>query len=72
MVRSIDAGIIPPSRLPKVLAEWRQPTYEDFAERSLWSLFNSFTETMKGGAATLLDKTRGLHGLCDLQCGLAA
>lgn len=72
LVRSIDAGVIPPSRLPKVLDEWRQPTHLDFTDRTLWSLFNAYTETMRGGANTLLDKTRGLHGMCDLQCGLAA
>ena len=72
LVRSIDAGVIPPSRLPRVLEEWRTPTYRDFEGNTLWNLFNAFTETMKGGAATLLDKTRGLHCMCDLQCGLAA
>jgi hypothetical protein len=42
-----------------------------FHERNIWSLFNSFTETLKDGAlAELPKRTEALHGLLDSHVGL--
>lgn len=32
--------------LPKVVQEWREPSYPDFIDRTIWSLFNAFTTAM--------------------------
>ena len=39
VVRALDAGVVPATQLPKVLAEWRQPSHREFAEdgHTAWS-----------------------------------
>lgn len=70
-IRMIDRGILPVTRLPKALAEWRSPTHEEFRERTAWSLFNAVTEVLKGGQLELPSRTIKLHGLIDSITGLA-
>jgi hypothetical protein len=57
--------------IPDVLAAWRQPAHGEFEARTVWSLFNSFTEALKqGNLAELLKRTEALHGLLDGHVGL--
>jgi hypothetical protein len=70
LVNALDCGIIGPIQLPHVLAEWRKPKHEEFAPRNAWSLFNAFTEVVKGNATLALPRTQRLHGLMDSVCGL--
>lgn len=72
LIRSLDAGAITGSALPKVLKEWREPTHEEFGPRTLWSLFNGYTEVAKqvNDPGTLIRRTSTLHQLADRQCGL--
>jgi len=46
MLRAFEKGIIPTPALPRVIREWREPTFEDFRARTLWSLFNAFTTAL--------------------------
>jgi hypothetical protein len=39
--------------------------------RTAWSLFNAFTEALKGNIGEFPRRTQALHGLMDLECGLA-
>ena len=71
IVRAIDARAIVASQLPEVLREWRKPSHPEFLPRNAWSLFNAFTEVAKGNLSLCLHRTQKLHGLMDLQCGLA-
>lgn len=74
MIRAVDAGVLPVTQLPGVLAEWRTPKFAEFAEDgpTAWRLFNSFTEIWKGSNLLALPRrTRWLHGALDLACGLA-
>jgi hypothetical protein len=73
-VRAIDANVLPVTKLPAVLAEWRTPRFEEFAAdgHTAWRLFNAFSETWKGSSLAALPKRcEALHGLLDLACGLA-
>jgi hypothetical protein len=70
-IRAVDAGVCPVSTLPKVLDHWRQPPYAAFEGRNLWSLFNGFTEALKGNLGLLPGRTTALHRLCDGVVGLA-
>jgi len=71
IVQSLDRGVISGSRIPEVLQEWREPSHEAFQPRNTWSLFNAFTETLKGrGLHVLPKRTEALHGLCDEFVGL--
>jgi hypothetical protein len=71
MIRAVDVGVCPVSTLPKVIHEWRQPTQDAFKPRNVWSLFNGFTEALKGNLAALPNRTQALHGLMDATAGLS-
>lgn len=65
-------GVCSNRLIPAVLQEWRRPRHPQFENRNIWSLFNSFTETLKEGSLTELPKrTEALHGLLDIHVGLA-
>jgi hypothetical protein len=72
VIRSLDAGVIPVTRIPTLLTEWREPRHPEFREgRTAWRLFNAFTESLKGNLDALPRRTQALHGLLDAACGLA-
>lgn len=70
IVQAIDSDVVPPSRIPRVLEEWREPQYGEFSDRNAWSLFNAFTETMKGHLHMLPARSGRLHELMDGHCGV--
>src|SRR4051794_22782675 len=41
MLRGYERGIVSHRLLPRLIKEWRQPSFEEFRERTLWSLFNA-------------------------------
>ena len=72
MIQALDAGVVPVTKIPDVLAEWRQPRHAAFRDgRTAWRLFNGFTEALKGRLDALPRRTQALHGLLDTTCGLA-
>jgi hypothetical protein len=72
VIRACDVGVISNRTIPDVLREWREPSHPEFASRSIWSLFNAFTEALKGNLSELPRRTQALHGLLDTHVGLAA
>ena len=70
VIRAVDAGVMANSYVPRVLSEWREPSHDVFAPRSLWSLQNAFTEVFKGRVDLLPERTMKLHQLLDTQVGL--
>lgn len=63
--------IFPPRMIPKIVAEWDNPSHDEWKGRNAWSLFNAFTECAKDGAGNpgrLADRTRRLHGLFTEYC----
>jgi len=71
MVRAVDVGVCPVTVLPKVVQEWREPSHDVFRQRTVWSLFNGFTEALKGNLALLPPRTQALHALMDGFVGIA-
>jgi hypothetical protein len=73
LVQALDARVIPVTKLPDVLTEWRTPRHSEFAAtgKTAWRLFNAFTESLKGNLDLLPKRTGALHGLLDVVCGLA-
>jgi hypothetical protein len=66
------ARVVSGEQVTKVVGEWRKPAHEDFAPRNVWSLFNDFTEILKGTAPmAAVKRTMTLHGLLDAHCQLA-
>ena len=69
VIRSVDVGVLSNRKLPDLLKEWREPSHEEFNGRNAWSLFNSYTEVLKGNLAELPRRTERLHGLLDSEIG---
>lgn len=72
VVRACDVGVCPNKLIPHVFHEWREPRHEAFQPRNAWSLFNAFTEALKGNLVELPNRTEALHGLLDSHVGLGA
>ena len=71
IIRSVDAEAIPPSAIPRILKEYREPWHEEFVQRTAWSLHNAFTETMKEKPHLLPERSRILTGVFDKELGIA-
>jgi hypothetical protein len=72
VIRACDVHVCPNKSIPRILSEWRHPRHREFESRTVWSLFNSFTEALKGNLIELPRRTEALHGLLDSHVGLAA
>src|SRR5262249_47496177 len=71
IIQALDARVVPVTKVPDVLTEWREPRHPEFCEgRTAWRLFNAFTEILKGNLGELPRRTQALHGLMDAACGL--
>jgi len=46
ILRAFEKGIVTTPYLPQVVREWRQPSFDEFEDRTYWSLFNAFTTVM--------------------------
>jgi Domain of unknown function (DUF932) len=46
LLRAYERQVITTPLLPRVIQEWRQPSFEEFRPRTLWSLFNAFTTVL--------------------------
>ena len=70
VIRSVDYGIIPNQAIPQVLEQWRNPQHAEFQDRTMWSLFNAFTEVSKRfPVSELAKRTIKLHGMMDSMVG---
>ena len=70
IIRAVDAGVCSNRLIPSVLEEWRNPRHKEFHPRTAWSLFNGFTEALKGNLFELPRRTDALHHLFDAQVGI--
>jgi len=69
---SAKRPIIAANKTVRVWEEWKQPRHDAFKPRTVWSLFNSFTEVMK--AYTVIDRvgrTQDLHQMMDKATALS-
>ena len=72
VIRAMQARVIGTEAVAKVVHEWHEPQHEEFQARNAWSLFNGFTEVLKGIRPTEnVKRTMTLHGLLDNYCNLA-
>jgi hypothetical protein len=73
MIKSLDSGIVAANKLPLIVSEWQEPKHAEFEPRTAWSLFNAFTECLKGYTAdSMYARSQPLYGVFDAACGLAA
>jgi hypothetical protein len=74
LIWALDTRVLPVTKIPTALAEWRAPRHPEFGSegKTGWRLFNAVTEALKGNGYTDLPRrTQALHGLLDMACGLA-
>ena len=74
IVRAVDTRVIPVTQIPLVLQEWREPRHDEFTfdGRTMWRLFNAFTESFKSRSLEMLPRrSQALHGLMDSACQVA-
>jgi len=72
LVRACVAGCLGSTSLLDVLRQWKEPNHLEFREggKTLWRLFNGFTEVWKERPLNILPKlTMCLQGLLDPLCG---
>src|SRR5262249_28606027 len=49
IIQALDARVVPVTKVPDVLREWREPRHPEFRQgKTVWRFFNSFTEVLKG------------------------
>jgi len=72
VIRALLSRAINVQRVDDVVEQWYEPNHKDFEPRTVWSLFNGFTEALKGSGAELQPRTLKLHGLMDQVVGLPA
>lgn len=72
IIRALDARVCTATQIPAIVAEWRKPRHADFEPRTLWSLHNAFTETLKGNLPALADRTQRLTRLFDTVADIPA
>ena len=71
IVRASLAKVLPNAKIKDVVEQWHEPEHEEFAPRTGWSLFNGFTEVLKGYSVEQIPaRTQVLHGILDSACGL--
>lgn len=67
LLRAYEQQILTAPLLPRVIHEWRHPSFEEFRPRTLWSLFNAFTtvlgERQRTNPQQFAAMTLRLHGL---------
>jgi hypothetical protein len=47
LLKAYEQKLISHLVLPKILQEWREPQFEEFQPRTLWSFLNSFTTVLR-------------------------
>src|SRR3954452_5307633 len=47
ILRAWEQRVVSHLHLPAVLKEWREPSHPEFEPRTVWSLFNAFTEVLR-------------------------
>lgn len=52
ILQAFEKGIVSAPLLPAVIAQWRRPEHEEFAQRTYWSLFSAFTGVFYDLSAT--------------------
>ena len=71
ILRAYEKGIVGAHQLARVIHEWRNPPFEEFQERTVWSLFNAFTSALRERSVeqphAFAVQTMQLNGLLDFR-----
>ncbi len=72
VIQAFRNKAIPCSHIKNVVAAWHSPEFEEFEPRTLWSLENAFSETMKtrGDVRSTWVRSRALYKTLDAFAGV--
>ncbi|PCI27433.1 DUF932 domain-containing protein [Candidatus Wolfebacteria bacterium] len=68
LLRAFEAGACRSNDIKGIWNQWNTPNHPEFQDRNAWSLFNAFTENLKGNLNALPKRTDALHGILDIHC----
>lgn len=76
ILRAYEHQVVSHRLLPRVIREWRTPSFEEFHPRTLWSLLNAFTTVLgarrESNPQWFAAATMRLQGLLEAESGLTA
>ena len=72
IIRAHRVGAIPKTLIADTADQWHNPEHDEFAERNGYSLYNAFTNVLRGNIAALNARSDALHGVLDIAFGLNA
>lgn len=76
ILRAWERDLVSHRQLPGLVKEWRAPAHDEFKPRTVWSLFNAFTEILKprqkSDPQRFARQVILLQGFLDQELGLAA
>lgn len=56
-------GLLTTTQATVAFEDWRTPRHEEFADRTMWGLYNAATEALKkGGTGDVIDRHAAMHG----------
>ena len=59
---AVGQELLTPTQATVAYGDWRKPRHEEFAARTVWSLYNAVTEGLKKGApALIMDRHAAAH-----------
>ena len=70
IIEAFRGGACTSTQIKRVVDQWHVPNHSEFKPRNAWSMFNAFTEVLKGNLNELPKRTQALHGVMDGHCGL--
>jgi len=65
IIRAFQNGACSKTQIADIVGQWNKPNHNEFADRNLYSLYNSFSEVWKGNLGLLPNRSTQLHALFD-------
>jgi len=65
IIRAYQSGACSKTQIADIVGQWNKPNHNEFADRNLYSLYNSFSEVWKGNLGLLPARSTSLHSLFD-------
>tara|TARA_R100000808_G_scaffold1019_5_gene4876 strand:- start:319 stop:1092 length:774 start_codon:yes stop_codon:yes gene_type:complete len=65
IIRAFQNGACSKTQIADIVGQWNTPNHDEFKDRNLYSLYNSFSEVWKGNLGLLPNRSTQLHALFD-------
>jgi len=65
IIRAYQSGACSKTQIADIVEQWNKPNHNEFSDRNLYSLYNSFSEVWKGNLGLLPARSTSLHSLFD-------